>query len=407
MFKGLKAVYSFTFMRNISEKTYKILTVMIALILFAGIAGVMVYLGSTSEDKTENNTGKIYIENNTGLDIDFNCITENEMFSKSKIYMEKQKNIGKKDISLTLENEKGEYCIYLNVLEDGKITDSETEALGELIKNLVDTARYKEAGIDEDIAALMINEPAVNISTIEDMDKSIGEIIGKTIFPMIFTIIMFIMIMFYGNSISRMMLAEKDSKLLETLLVTVYAKIVSLGKILAMFTMAVMQFGIWILSIIGGYFAGTVINSSVNPKYKSGVGEVIKLLSEHSGAFGAVNIIIAVVSMLTGFMLYCFWAGLISSFAKKIEELSILMIFYQIPVMIGYIAGLMGPIYLSKNVLNVLRLIPFTSVFFVPADVLIGNISCLTAGISVIITVVFATVMVYITGKMYKKNVFR
>ena len=75
--------------------------------------------------------------------------------------------------------------------------------------------------------------------------------------------------------------------------------------------------------------------------------------------------------------------------------------------MIGYIAGLMGPIYLSKNVLNVLRLIPFTSVFFVPADVLIGNISCLTAGISVIITVVFATVMVYITGKMYKKNVFR
>ena len=59
MFKGLKAVYSFTFMRNISEKTYKILTVMIALILFAGIAGVMVYLGSTSEDKTENNTGKI------------------------------------------------------------------------------------------------------------------------------------------------------------------------------------------------------------------------------------------------------------------------------------------------------------------------------------------------------------
>lgn len=408
MFKGLKAVYSFTLMRNISEKMYKILTIVVAIILFVGITGVLVYLGSTSDDEKDS-TGKynVYINNSTDLKIDFSSITKEKTFSKSKVIMENKKKPGKKDIAIVLNVKDYKYNIYINALSNGNIDKSVVNELEDILVDIVGKARYDKAGIDKEISTVMLNEPEVNMSSLEDMDKSLGEIIGKMIFPMIFTIIMFIMIIFYGNSISRMMIAEKDSKLMETLLVYADAKIIALGKILAMYTMAVIQFGIWIISIVGGYFMGEFINSHINKGYKSSIGEILKLLSEHSDAFGISNVVIAIVSMLIGFMLYCFWAGLIASFAKKIEDLSMLMIFYQLPVIAGYVAGLVGPLYLSRNIMNILRYIPFTSVFFVPADVLIGNITYVEAGISVAITIVSAGLIVYITGKMFKKNVFR
>lgn len=409
MFRGFKTVYLFTIKRNVTEKMFKIITFGIAVVLFAAITGLIVLLGYLDkEDETDTtNAETIYFSDKTDLNLDFSYISENEMFKKCKLIDKEIDTPKDKEIILKVEGDNGSYKVNIFTLSGDVVSDEYVEALKEMTINAVDITRYSVAEIDSDVAAIMITEPSVNITKLDDAGKSIGEMIAKMIFPMIFSIVMFIMAVLYGNTISKSMLSEKTSKLLEVLLVSVDAKTIAFGKILAMYTVAIIQFGVWILSIVAGYICGTYANGILNKNYKSAIDTVIHMMYEDAGAFGISNIIIAIISLILGFMLYCFWAGFVSSFARKTEELSSLMVLYQIPVMAGYFIGIMGPISWSRNAMQIVRLIPFSAGFSVPADILVGNITCEFALISNLIMLVFVCVMIVITGKIYKRNIFR
>ncbi|MBQ3583203.1 MAG: hypothetical protein IJA27_00645, partial [Lachnospiraceae bacterium] len=147
---------------------------------------------------------------------------------------------------------------------------------------------------------------------------------------------------------------------------------------------------------------------SMFEKYENPVNMLINLVRDNAQqAFSAQAVIICILSVLVGFLTYCVLAGLITSNITKAEDLANGTSVYQIIVVIGFLLAYMLPLLKQGSpIIDVLRYVPITSVFMLPADILMGSISAVGAILSICILLVTTSVMIILTGKIYKKKVF-
>jgi ABC-type Na+ efflux pump permease subunit len=215
------------------------------------------------------------------------------------------------------------------------------------------------------------------------------------------------MVLMHGQSISKSLIVEKNSKLMETLLISVKPYAIIFGKILAMYTVAIIQMAIWIASGVLGFVLGDNLATKMYDGYSNPVTDVIKIMREGTTAFTTQSYIMAIIFFAAGFLFYCVLSAFLTSNITKTEELSNGSSIYQIIVAIGYIVSYLIPLMQEKSiVVKILRYIPITSAFMIPADVIVGNIGILGSLISMCILLVTTFIMIIITGKIYKKKVF-
>lgn len=406
MFKGLGTVYNFTLRQALKEKLYKIITILVAVVLFAGTIGLNVYLCNKSQKKTDITSIKnIYLTNESSMDINVKDISKSRILKGINIHDKQTDKLGKSDICIDIKEGKS-ININITASKNTNVSEDEADSVGNIFKEFITVYRQQTSGLTDEQSKFIFSNVSSSMKKTGEKAMTDSEQLAKIIFPLMFCIIVFVMIILYGSSISKIMIAEKTSKLMETLLVTTKPYAVIAGKILAMTTTAVIQFGSWIVCLIGGYVAGNMINESNYPQYKSEIGTVIEMLSNNSTAFSTIRIVIGISALLLGFFLYCVLAGMIFSFVRKAEELSSYMSIYQIPVFAGYFAGYIGPFYGSGFVKQLIRYIPFSAAYCVPADVVIGNISICQAVVSLSITVLTILMMIVIAGRIFKKRVF-
>jgi ABC-type uncharacterized transport system permease subunit len=154
---------------------------------------------------------------------------------------------------------------------------------------------------------------------------------------------------------------------------------------------------------------GDWIAKEINPDYSNSLVEIMKLIRDSSvgNAFSVESIVFAVIILLLGFAFYCIFMGQVTAFVGKAEELSNLTGIYVIPVLISFMLSYMGPLMgFSDGLLTVLRYIPFTAAYLLPSDVLLGNVTLLETVLPCIILVVVSGVLLYTSGKVYKKKIF-
>ena len=216
------------------------------------------------------------------------------------------------------------------------------------------------------------------------------------------------MILLYGQSIGKIIIVEKSSKLMETLLISIRPYGLIAGKVLAVYVSALIQIVVWIVSGVAGFIVGDKIAEEIFENYNNPVMNLIDLMRENAeGAFSISAVILAVVAIAIGFFMYMVLAALASSFVTKTEELSNTSSVFQIVVVIGFLAAYMIPLMRVGGILpKLIQYIPITSPFTIPADVLIGNIGIVGGLISILIMIATSAVLIFFTGKMYKKKLF-
>ena len=180
------------------------------------------------------------------------------------------------------------------------------------------------------------------------------------------------------------------------------------GKVLAVYVSALIQIVVWIVSGVAGFIVGDKIAEEIFENYNNPVMNLIDLMRENAeGAFSISAVILAVVAIAIGFFMYMVLAALASSFVTKTEELSNTSSVFQIVVVIGFLAAYMIPLMRVGGILpKLIQYIPITSPFTIPADVLIGNIGIVGGLISILIMIATSAVLIFFTGKMYKKKLF-
>lgn len=416
MFKGWSTVFGFTFKEAVKAKGFLTTTILIAVLLFALLGGANLYFGMSAEEKqTETETIKdVRVVNKSGIPMGFSMFSylgekyKDASFIEADSVEQAKKQCSEEGLAVSVEKKEKEYLIRVYAGKDCTLDEDTVEGFSQDFTSYFEKFKVAVSGVDQDQAAVLNSEVMYDMAEAGEKNQSIGVMMFYLFAPMILYLVLYMMIILYGQSISKVVISEKSSKLMELLLTSVKPYAIIMGKILGMASVAIMQFMIWIASGAAGFVVGHLIAKSMAPDYENLIVTLIKLIqSDSEGAFSIPVVIASILLLMFGFVFYCVLAGLVSSNISKPEELSSKMGLFMIPAVVSFMAVYMLPMAVEGNfVTQILRYIPFTGAYCLSADLITGQITMVEMIIPFLIMLATTFIMVVVTGKIYKKKIF-
>ena len=340
LFSGCKDVFGFTLKQALNKK-YVTITVVLGLILFLAAFGVNFVLAmGQSKDDNVSPIEKVYVIDESGLpDINWNESYELDKEKFPKVSFEntdsdiEELGVELKDndncsVIAKLTKEKDHYLINVYIPYGSEVSKNDGDNFAKAMVDIFHDCLIDESGVDTDTLSFVTSDMSVEFSTVGEDAKSSTQRILTTVFPIVFMLLLYFMVIIYGQSMGQIVSVEKSSKLMETLLVTTRPYGLVFGKILATAFTAILQITVWIGGTVIGFVVGDVFSRSVvYAEYENKILDVFGEFVAGDGmkAFSAGAIILSAVAVCLAFLFWCMLAGAIASFASKAEELSTVM----------------------------------------------------------------------------------
>ena len=217
------------------------------------------------------------------------------------------------------------------------------------------------------------------------------------VLPFVSLMLLYFLVLLYGQGTAASVLLEKTSKLMDLFLVSVEPTAMVLGKVLATALAGLLQLAVWILSLMGGFAAGGALARQTAP------GVTLPLLEVLRGA-GRLAGLFSVPAMLeAGFLLYCSLSAIGGSLAGKAEDLSSTNVLFSLVLVASFLccmfAGDMDGMTSSARWLDY---VPFTAVLVTPSRVLLGQTSLMGGLVSLVLVVACAGLLTALAGRVYR-----
>lgn len=422
--KGIKTIFQFSWQQTIKGKGFMASTIGIAILLLGGIVavyGLIAYFTSKDEPSPVKH---IYVLNESDLEDfspDYYHMQDLEEFSKVEVLMVKEdrdtylnkvmehQEEYEEDIILLLSKGEEDYQFTAVTVENTKLSDSDVFDAVEPLEQSVFFAKLTHSGVTAKQLEILSTPMNYEVKNAGEESKSIAYVLISMLLPMIFSLVIYMMVLLYGQSITKSIIAEKNSKIIETLLTSARPYAIISGKVLAQVLAAIMQILIWVASIVGGFFFGHQLAVSINSEFKDVFFEVVDQLKDQNlaSAFSLPAAVLALVYAIVGFIFFCSIASIVGANVSKAEDLGSAMSVFQVPVMIGFLVSYFVPLSgASGALLQAIRYIPVTSAFLAPVDILLGNMSLLGGSVSLLILLSITVVFLVLAGQCYKNKIF-
>lgn len=430
MFKNFGKVFKFTFKNQVSPSGYRNLTIITAVILFIIPVAIFMIVGKESDGKDkkieECGAQYIYVVDPEAPDADFNALnmmgidgyTDIKYINKKTVEeaLETIKN-NQEPASFILQIKKEDNRIYSrivlpedSILEEDKVSNYE-DFIGETERIFLVLA----SGVSMSDLSQMMQQSEYSVydtdgyKTGTDLYSDTGKMAEqqnseiKPVFNMILIyvtlLIIYMIIIFYGNSIMQTVILEKTSKLMDTMLISISPKSMIFGKMLGVLTSGIMQLLIWIASAVLGIFTGVKFSDHFFGSKQISIVEFFKSFSE-LGLFKPVNVLIGILALLFGIIMYASLSAMCGAISSTREEAaSNQSIFIIILVLCFYLVLFKG--LNTTEVATWLYLFPFSSAMLLPAGVCIGTISTGVAAAGLAIMVACSVLFITLAGKLY------
>lgn len=422
MFSGWRDVFAFT-LRQATGKKFRRVTMGLAfLMLAAGLAvSVIMAFVQKREDGRLSPIERVYVADHSGLEVLYlEGFAERYGESFPAVsFAEAARPV--EELAVTLGEQEPESVIleisrtsegYLltAVLPRGtEIGREDAEELCEAFTSVMEQSKLLSSGISMEKLVLAMSGGQSNWLDAGEQERSLGEHMVSMLTPMAIIFFMYFMTLMYGMSVGNAVSVEKCSKLMEMMLTLTRPYGLIFGKVLAITVTAIGQILLWFGALAGGFFLGHGIAGAViYPGYHNILLEIFSLLAGQAGstAFTPGAIVLAVFALCLSFLFYCMLAGLVASFAGKAEELSQVMSFYQLAMIAGFFGSYMLPMQ-EKDWLNtILRLVPLTSAYMLPGDILVGNVTVMEGLLFAALLTAFTAVLAAFTGRIYRDQLF-
>ena len=422
MFSGWRDIFSFT-LKQATGKKFRNTTIGVALlILVAGLAvsTIMAFV-QKKEDGKRSPIEQVYVADQSGLKVlylegfkeqyqekfpDVNFVEADEPVEQLAVTLgEKEPNAVILEISRAQEG----YLLRAILPYGCEIGESEAEDLCEAFTDTMEQSKLLSSGIPMENLVLAMSGVQVTQLDAGEEERSMGEEMVSMLAPMLLIFVMYLMFMIYGMSVGNIVSVEKSSKLMEMMLTLTRPYGLIFGKVLAITVTAIGQTLLWIGSLVGGFFLGHGIAGSViYSDYHNILLEIFVLLRGQAGstAFTPGAMVLAAFTICLAFLFYCMMAGLIASFASRAEQLGQIMVYYQLLMMAGFIGSYMLPLQEKEWINTILRLVPITSAYLLPGDILVGNITVIEGLLYVAVLIACTAVLVVFTGRIYRNQLF-
>ena len=424
--KGLSKVFSFTCRQIMGGKNYKGWTVVLALLFFLIPAILMPlsernrpdpdeaghesdaprsdedYLARVKEVFYAAETEDGYSWNSLQL-IDSIPVTR---CSSAKEALRAAEQFGKGGYALLIREEKGRYSVNALMPDDAETDDLNTAmACANTFANLFPQLLGAEMQITSAQKAVLNAPIGIVYPEAEESDANAAlREIANIALPYLNIMLIYFLVLFYGNTVANQVILEKTSKLMDTFLISVKPKAMVMGKVLAAWCTSLLQLGLWIAALVGGCSLGSFLARSIHPNSTMGILRFFDFLGTVMHFYSPLRILIALLIIAGGFLLYCSLAGLAGSFVSKPEELASSMQIFQLVLVASYLVVLLTSL---RNISSAPQgiawydFVPFTAMMVTPVRLLMGVIPVWAGAACLGITVILAVLVTYLAGKVY------
>jgi ABC-type Na+ efflux pump permease subunit len=422
-FQGWKNVFAFTYKQNTGTKTYRLVTGLVAVLVLAlALLITVISIAPDEEEETKpefSNIHKVLVADGAEVGeipyTELGALAENATYYE-RVAWESAEQVTTEEELARLAKEKGGGTIGLlyTMTEEGLsiravipetsgVGISEGEKLANRVAIIVQSLRYQNSGLSMEQLMAVETPVAVTVGVAGEETNVVAYLI-KLFAPAVFGIILYMLLLMYGQRICQQVSTEKTSKLMETLLTSLHPYALLTGKVFAIVATALTQFFLWIALLVIGVIGGVAIGRSMYPESTATVTMVVDFLRENIGesALSPAAVVLAILIFCCGFLFYCVIAGLAGSMVTRPEEASSVQGVFTLPIVISWIVCYMGSLLEKENILAVARNIPFTIPFGVPVELLTGTVGILQGVISLVILLVFSLLCILLSARIYK-----
>ena len=413
--KGFQKIFGFTLRQHTKTKGYKGAVIggaLICLLLPVIIMAAIEVFGGNSglPEGFQNSIQQVFVVDNTGTaPKDFGML--NGMGDASFmdiVYTDCGGGIDqaialagedKNSLILAIDGDETSYSLSVLLPEDTVLTENDAESLSGFLQAGYIFLLIEGSGANyEDMTspdAASENEELEEYSPIDGVRDVLSMVI-----PFISVMLMYFLVLFYGNGVANSVITEKSSKLMDNLLISVKPGAMVVGKTVAIALAGALQFLAWSASIVCGFALGTFVVKLINPETDMLLILLFETMGEYSGLFTVQGAILALLLVLAGFLMYCGLASVGASIAGKQEDLSSTNMLFALAVVASFLATLQSGTSVNTNTL--LNWIPFTSTLIMPGRLILGEASIL-AGLGALgITLLTALLIMLLAGRLYK-----
>ena len=250
-FRGWRSVYAFTFRQAAKGAGFKLITVIVALLVLGAFVVTDVMVAKPDDSNLKPSPIKtVYVLDNSGLQpanykeiirqlggkqfeyTEFAAVTNK---SADEVIKAAASNSPETIAVIITMNGSG-YELKSVIPESSKITKNQAEALLVPMSSAFQSNKLMQAGLSEKQLAAALKPEVVSFSDIGESTSKATKII-KTAAPMLFSFMLYLMLLLYGQNISKSVSTEKTSKLMDILLISVHPYALITGKVLAITSM--------------------------------------------------------------------------------------------------------------------------------------------------------------------------
>ena len=419
--KGLGRVFSFTFRRQTGSGGWRGLTVTLALLCFvvpAAVLGIMAARAdslSAGRDPAPAPDYPYEIPVCRAVSILAHDETENPITDWSflrALHPESwdigytHDEVSNYTIVLKLTRTDGIYEAQVSLPAGSALTQEDLAAYESFLwENFPAILQVKSGLTPDQLAAVYggvdVTVPDASEAPQTDPMAEAKELLGMLL-PYLGVMVMYFLILFYGQGVANSVVLEKTSKLMDFFLVSVEPAAMVLGKVLAMAAAGLLQLAVWLAALAGGFAAGAALCRSIAPQADFGILAFFDSLALFEGMFSLPAVVLAVAIVLGGFLIYCALSGVGGALAGKAEDLSSTNVLFSLTLVASFLICLLSGGEGAISDAAWLNFVPFTAILVTPARVLLGDVSLWQGGITLGIVLLTAAALCLLAGKLYR-----
>lgn len=418
-FAGSGKVFWFTLKQVMLSKGWIISTLVVALMMLAGIPLLMYFMCSVGEkeDKKDDETqiATVFVVDETEGEADYNVLRtkedDPEFIACASMDAAISETAEKDDaVILRVTESDGTYLTTVYLTQITEISRIKASRLGKMVADSFQMILMQKVDLSPEGAALLSMPVLTETASVGADDEVASEdknLIGQMIsfvVPYFMLMAMYMMVVLYGQSMANSVLLEKTSKLMETILVAVHPTALMTGKLFATASAAVAQLLVWLVSLIFGSVGGTAFALRMVPETDNSTIMMVNELSDSLFSISVPGVLLSIVILALGFLLYLSLSALSGAMASKPEDLNKTNLVFTLILLASFFLCIMSPSEMMADAdagetqfvsdALWLKLFPFTSILVTPGALIMKEVP-LTLGFGTI-AILIASVILFI-----------
>lgn len=205
----------------------------------------------------------------------------------------------------------------------------------------------------------------------------------------ILVILIFMLIMFYGNNVATFVAREKSDRTMELLITSSNTTSLMVGKVLASGLVGILQ----ALILVGAIFGGFMLNKSNYPE---------EFLEFFNLNLPLDNLLVFLVFSLTGYFLFLFIFAAVGSLMTKVEDVPAATTLVTMLVMVSYFISLFTLSVPEGILMKVASILPLTSFMVMFVRYSLSSVSIFEVILSYALLLGTTILMAMISIKIYR-----